>query len=137
MRSWARKVIGTVLVTRDRRTSVSSAHAVPTKGLAHEHGAQELLKDNQMLRHLAIVLKCGGETALRSVPEEVKRRGEGATVLDNSGVGDVKLSDLLVGRSSLSERRSGFEVGARDPVGNPSERDAPCADLHAVDVLSM
>lgn len=40
------------------------------KGLAHEHGAQDMVKEILKVGYKEVVLKCDGETALRSVQEE-------------------------------------------------------------------
>lgn len=64
------------------------AHAVPRKGLAHEHGPTEMLKDLGKLGYHQVVLKYDGEPALRSVQEERQRRHKGPAILGNYGVGD-------------------------------------------------
>lgn len=49
-----------------------------------------------------MILECVvGEPARRSVQEEVKRRMEGLTNLENWGVGDVRSMGPPIGRSRL------------------------------------
>lgn len=50
------------------------AHVAPQKGLAHEHGSQELFKDLQKLGYHEVICKWDGESLLRSVQDEVKKR---------------------------------------------------------------
>lgn len=45
-----------------------------------------LLKDVQKLGYNQVILTHGREPALRSVQEEVRRRREAPTILENSGV---------------------------------------------------
>ncbi len=67
------------------------AHMVPRKGLlASMHGAVEMIKDIGKLGHREVILKSDNEPALRSVQEEVKRRREDPTILENSPVGDSR-----------------------------------------------
>ena len=79
-----------IQVARDRKSRMLFAHAVPRKGMTHEHGAAAMVKDLAMLGHGKLILKCDGEPALRSVQEEVKSRREQATILENSPVGDSR-----------------------------------------------
>lgn len=43
-----------------RRTTMLLAHVEPAKGLAHEHGAQELINDIHKLAYQEVVLKYKG-----------------------------------------------------------------------------
>lgn len=54
--------------------------------MAHEHGAVELLKDIQKLGCHEVILNRDGELALHNLQQEVKKRREGLTFLENSGV---------------------------------------------------
>lgn len=64
----------TVSVFRDRRTHKLFAHVVPRKVLAHEHGAEELIKDITTLAYQELILKCDGEPALKNLQDEVEQR---------------------------------------------------------------
>ena len=79
-----------IQVALDRRSRMYFAHVVPRKGKTHEHGAEVMVEDLDKLGYTEIILKCDGELALRSVQEEVKRRREKPTVLENSPVEDSK-----------------------------------------------
>lgn len=59
-----------VLVMRGRCAQVLFANVVPCKGLAHEHGSQELLKCLQKLGFHDVILTCDGEPALPRLQEE-------------------------------------------------------------------
>lgn len=59
------------------------AHGAARKGLAHEHGAAEMLRGTQNMGDHEVILKCDGEPALRNLQEDVKKRREGLTILDN------------------------------------------------------
>ena len=59
-----------IQVARDSRTKMLFAHVVPRKGLTHEHGAEDMIKDIKKLGYLEVILKCDGEPALKSVQEE-------------------------------------------------------------------
>ena len=56
----------------------------PEKGLTHEHGAEEMIKDIKKLGYSEVILMCDGEPALKSVQKEVKRRRTEQTILANS-----------------------------------------------------
>lgn len=60
-------------------------HAVPRKGLAHEHGAHELAQD--ILANHEVKLKCDWAPALRSLQEEVKRCMGEPTMMENGCMG--------------------------------------------------
>lgn len=62
-----------VLVALDRRTQMILANMVPRKRLAHENVAKELEHDVEKLGYHEVLLRCGGEIALKSVHMEVKR----------------------------------------------------------------
>ena len=79
-----------IQVARDRRTRMIFAHVVPRKGMTHEYGANAMVEDLKRLGYHELILKCDGEPALRSVQEEVKRRRESPTILENSPVGDSR-----------------------------------------------
>lgn len=49
---------------------------LPHEGLAHWRGSAVLPKDTQEYGYHAVILRCDGEPALRSVQEEVKHRCE-------------------------------------------------------------
>lgn len=87
----------------DRRTNMLFSHAVLRKGLVHSHGPQELLEDLQKLGYYETFLGFGGEPASRRVQEEVKRRREGPTILDNFGVGNIQTNGVAEIMCNLSE----------------------------------
>ena len=72
-----------IQVARDVWSGYLFAHAVPRKGLTHEHGAKELIKDVEQLGHTKVIIKTDGEPAMKSFQEEVKARREHPTILDN------------------------------------------------------
>ena len=116
-----------IQVAKDRRTRMIFSHMVPRKGLVSMHGAEELIKDIAKLGHREVVLKSDNEPALRSVQEEVKRRREDPTILENSPVGDSRAigaaeravqavgEQVRVLRKGLEER-VGYRLGAGHPV---------------------
>ena len=116
-----------IQVARDRRTRMIFAHVVPKKGFTHEHGAQEMIKDIKKLGYSEVILKCDGEPALKSVQEEVKRRREDPTILENSPVGDSRSNGVAeravqalgeqvrVLRRGL-EQRLGVKLSGKHPV---------------------
>ena len=79
-----------IQVAKDRKTRMIFAHMIPRKGLVSLHGAEKMIKDIAKLGYREVVLKSDNEPALRSVQEEVKRRREDPTILENSPVGDSK-----------------------------------------------
>ena len=79
-----------VQVARDRKTQMLFAHVVRRKGMMCIHGAEEMKKDIDKLGCKEIILKSDGEPALKSVQEEVKRRRNDPTILENSAPGDSR-----------------------------------------------
>ena len=73
---------------RDRKIQMLSAHVVPRKGMMCIHGAEEMEKEINKLGYKDIILKSDGEPALKSVQEEVERRRNDPTILENSAPGD-------------------------------------------------
>ena len=73
-----------ILVVKDRRTRLVFSHAVPRKGVVHDHSASQLLADLRLLGYNEVILKCDGEPALKAVQEEVKRRFEGTAICENT-----------------------------------------------------
>ena len=130
-----------IQVARDRRTRMIFAHLVPRKGLASMHGAIEMVKDIEKLGYKEVILKSDNEAALRSVQEEVKRRREEPTILENSPVGDSRSNgaaeravqalgeQVRVLRKAL-ESRIGYRLAGSHPV-------MAWLIEHAADVLSM
>lgn len=76
-----------VLVIRNRRTNMLFGHAVPRKGMAHEHGSKAMFKDLGNPWYEKAILQCDEGAAWRSVHEEVQRRREGPTIGEKSGLG--------------------------------------------------
>jgi hypothetical protein len=79
-----------VQVSKYIQCSMIFAHAVPRKGLADDHGVDELVKDLEKLGLKKMILKSDGEAALKHIQEEVRRRREEETILENSPVGDSR-----------------------------------------------
>ena len=59
--------IASIPVVRDVDTKMLFAHVVPRKGLASDHGVQQLLKDIERLGYRKVCLKCDGEPALIAI----------------------------------------------------------------------
>ena len=117
-----------VQIAKDRRTRMLFAHVVPRKGFAHEHGAEEMIKDIEKLGYSDVILKCDGEAALKTIQEVVRnRREKGKTVLENSPVGDSRANgaaeravqsvseQVRVIRRGL-EQRLGLKLSSKHPV---------------------
>ena len=129
-----------IQVAKDRRTRMVFAHVIPRKGLASKHGANELLKDIEKLGYKEIILKGDNEPAIRSVQEEVKKRREEPTLLENSPVGDSRSNgaaeravqsvgeQIRVLRKALESR-----MGYRLPGSHPA---LAWMVEHAADLLS-
>ena len=66
------------------------ARVVPRKGMVNNHGAVAMVRDIEKLGYTEVILKSDGEPALMSVQEEVKRRGNDPTILENSVPGDSR-----------------------------------------------
>ena len=79
-----------VQVMKDIRRGLINAHVVPRKGLSDDHGVDELMLDIEKLGLKQIILKSDGEPALTHIQEEVRRRRECETILENSPVGDSR-----------------------------------------------
>ena len=62
-----------VQVARDVDTKMLFAHVVPKKGLAVDHGVNQLVKDIDRLGHKKLCLKSDGEPALVSIQNEVQQ----------------------------------------------------------------
>ena len=71
-----------VQVAVDLNTRCVFAHAVPRKGAAHEHGADEVCRDIEALGYRDIVFKTDNEPAMRTLQEEVRSRRVARTVLE-------------------------------------------------------
>ena len=67
-------------------TPAWGAWSLPTTS----HPSQEMKKDIDKLGYKEIILKSDGEPALKSVQEEVKRRRNDPTILENSAPGDSR-----------------------------------------------
>ena len=77
-------------VMKHVQTGMICAHAVPRKGLLDLHGSKELTQDIEKLGLKKVILKSDGEAALISIQEDVQRRREDETILENSPVGDSR-----------------------------------------------
>ena len=95
--------------------------------MAHVHGSEEMVKDIAKLGYREVILKSDGEPALKSVQEEVRRRREESTILENSPPRDSKANgaaeravqsvgeQVRVLRSAL-QRRIGAVFKTNHPV---------------------
>ena len=83
-----------VQVMKDVRRGMIFAHAVPQKGLADDHGVGEIIGDIEKLGLKRILLKSDGEAALKHIEEEVQRRRDEETILENSPVGDSRANGV-------------------------------------------
>lgn len=85
-----------VLVIRDRRPHMLFAHVAPHKGLAHTNMEPKVCsrtsKSWDIMRGFSNALE---SLALRSVQEELKRRRQGLTILENSVVGDSQANGAV------------------------------------------
>jgi hypothetical protein len=116
-----------IQVAMDKKTRMHFAHVVPRKGLTHEHGSDEMIKHLEKLGHKEVLLKCDGEPALRSVQEDVKRKREEKTLIENSPVEDSKANgsaeravqtvteQVRVMRHAL-EQRLNMKISGKHPV---------------------
>ena len=77
-----------VQVAVDLNTKCIFAHAVPRKGIAHVHGAEEICKDIDALGYKDVVFKTDNEPAMHTLQEEVKSRRVDRTILENTPVGE-------------------------------------------------
>ena len=77
-----------IQVSRDTESKSIFAHAVPRKGLSHEHGAEQMCKDIEYLGYKSIVLKTDNEPAMRTLQDEIQSRRRDNTILENSPVGE-------------------------------------------------
>ena len=80
------------LKTRDRRCCLLMV--LSRKDLTHQHGAEEMIKNILKLSYLAVILKCDGESALKSIQEEVKRRRIEPIIRESSPVGDSRANGV-------------------------------------------
>lgn len=87
-------------------------------GLAHAHGSGDMLTQHMKLGHQEPTLKGDGELASRSLQEEVKRRREAITHLDNSGVGGSQANGAAEGAvQSLGEQVRVLRLGLEARLG--------------------
>jgi len=116
-----------VQVMKDVRRGMIFAHAVPRKGLMDDHGVGEIILDLEKLGMKQITLKCDGESALKHIQEEVRRRRSDETILENSPVGDSRANGIaeravqsIVGLirtlKSALENRTGLKFQSGHPV---------------------
>ena len=64
------------------------------KGLASDHGVQQLLKDIETLGYRKVCLKCDGEPALIAIQQEVVKRRQFETLLENCPAGDSQANGV-------------------------------------------
>ena len=84
-----------IQVARDIDSKSIFAHAVPRKGLSHEHGADQLCRDIEYLGYRDIILKTDNEPAMRTLQEEIKGRRRERTILENSPVGESQSNGVV------------------------------------------
>jgi hypothetical protein len=77
-----------IQVSRDEESRALLAHAVPRKGFAHVHGAEQLIRDIEELGCKKVILKADNEPATHALQEEVKKQRQDETLLENSPVGE-------------------------------------------------
>jgi hypothetical protein len=75
-------------VEKDQESRALLVHAVPRKGLAHVHGAEQLIRDMGELGYKKVILKADNEPAMHALQEEVKKQRQDKTLLENSPVGE-------------------------------------------------
>ena len=129
-----------IQVAKDRRSRMIFAHMVPKRGLASMHGAEDMIKDIAKLGYKEVILKSDNEPALRSVQEEVQKRREDVTILENSLVGDSR-SNGAAERAvqAVGEQVRGLRKALEDLVGYRLPGTHPVLAWmieHAADVLS-
>lgn len=111
-----------MLVARNRRKQIIFAHVASRKGVAHEHGAKDLEQDVRKLGYYDVLLKCGGEPALKNAQEEVSRLRREPIVMETCGVGDSRANgaadqvvQALWRTSSSCEVWSGVALAGEGP----------------------
>jgi hypothetical protein len=129
-----------VQVARFVTSKAIFAHPVSKKGMGHEHGAKEMIKDIAKVGHTEIILKCDGEPALKQVQEEVKARREQETTLENSPVGCSR-SNGIAERAvqALGEQVRVMRSALRHRVGRVFSAGHPVTMWlveHAADVMT-
>jgi hypothetical protein len=77
-----------IQVARDEGSRAILVHAVPRKGLAHVHGAEQLIRDIEESEYKKVTLKADNEPATHALQEEVKKQRQDETLLENSPVGE-------------------------------------------------
>jgi hypothetical protein len=77
-----------IQVARHEESRALLAHAVPRQGLAHVHGAEQLIRDIEELGCKKVILKADNEPAMHTLQEEVKKQRQDETLLENSPVGE-------------------------------------------------
>lgn len=92
-----------VLTQRLDNTFWLFTHVAPRTYLAHEYVPKDIVMDLQKLRPHGVVFKCGGETTMESVLEEVARAHDAPMVFINSGMGDSH----AIGAAHLETRLGG------------------------------
>jgi hypothetical protein len=116
-----------IQVMKDIRRGMIFSPAVPRKGLADDHGVDEIINDLDKLGVKTIILKSDGEAALKHIQEEVRRRRSEETILENSPVGDSRANGLaeravqsIIGlvrtMKNALENRTGLKFNCDHPV---------------------
>jgi hypothetical protein len=77
-----------IQVARDEESRSLLVRAVPRKGLAHVHGAEQLIRDIGELGYKKVILKADNEPATHALREEIKKQRREETLLENSPVGE-------------------------------------------------
>ena len=105
-------------VARDEESRGLFVHAVPRKGMTHEHGARELCKDIQKIGYKKIVIKGDNEPAIVSLQEETRNSREDETILENSPVGQSQ-SNGIAERAvqAAGEQLRTFKLGLENRLG--------------------
>lgn len=104
------------------------------------YGADELIDDIEKLGLKDIILKSDGETALKVIQAEVKRRRGGKTILENSPVGDSRTNgDAERAVQSIAAHVRTLKKGLEDRGGFKLSSDHPIIPWlvqHAADVIN-
>ena len=129
-----------VQVMKHVQSNMIFANVVPRKGLLDVYGAEELIADIEKLGYNDIILKCDGEAALTNIQNEVRRRREGKTILENSPVGDSR-SNGHAERAvqSVAAHTRTLKKGLEDRCGFKLSSDhalIPWLVSHAADLLN-
>jgi hypothetical protein len=129
-----------IQVARSEESRALLVHAVPRKGLAHVHGAEQLIRDIEELGYKKVILKADNEPATHALREEVQKQREDETLLENSPVGESQ-SNGVAERAvqAAGEHIRVVKLALENKVGIRSPAVRPIMSWiakHAADVIS-